>query len=450
MTIESTSRGAPRIRLLAILGVGFGLAVIVGNTIGAGILRSPGEIATRLPSFPLYIGVWIAGAVYAALGANALAELGTLIPRSGGQFVFARRGLGEYAGFVVGWSDWISTCGSTTTAAIVIAESFVFLFRLSDVYVRVISVAAILVVTMVQWRGMSLASSVQTATSVLKALALGILVAICLASGNLIPWRETATAHGALSLLQWATAIILSLQAVIFTYDGWSGVIYFSEEVKDPGRDIPRSMFGGLASVTVIYLFVQIALLRVVSLKEIAGHDLAAGVAAERIFGAWGDRLIRIIIIVTLLSAINAFQLMATRVSFGLGRDGLFTKSLVRVNRGGTPTMAHFASAAVAIVLATGTFNRVVALLAFFFVANYTVSFLSLFVLRRKMAGESRPYKAWGHPFTTGLALFGSLAFLAGCVATDVQNSIGALALLAVSYPAYRLVRRNTEENRPL
>jgi len=442
MTESATSRPAHPARLLAILGVGFGLAVTVGNTIGGGILRTPGEIAARLPSFPLYIGVWIAGALYAALGANALAELGTLIPRSGGQYVFARRGLGEYAGFIVGWSDWISTCGSTTTAAIVIAESFVFLFQLPGEFVRIISVAAILIITAVQWRGMRLASGVQAATSALKALALGILVAICLASGHLIPWRDNAPTPGGVSLLTWATAIILSLQAVIFTYDGWSGVIYFSEEVKEPGRDIPRSMFGGLAAVTVIYLFVQIALLRVVSLKQMAGHDLAAGVAAEAIFGPWGNRLIRAIIIVTLISAINAFQLMATRVVFGLGRDGLFTKSMVKVNSGGTPTLAHFTSAAVAIVLALGTFNRVVALLAFFFVANYTLSFLSLFILRREMAAEPRAYRAWGHPYTTGLALAGSVAFLAGCIATDVRNSIGALALLAISYPAWWLIRR--------
>ncbi len=109
-------------RLLRVLGVSFGLAVIIGNTIGAGIFRAPGAIAQQLPIAWLFLGVWVIGGLYALLGAIALAELGTMIPKSGGQYVFARYALGEYAGFIVGWSDWISTCGSTAAVAIVIGE----------------------------------------------------------------------------------------------------------------------------------------------------------------------------------------------------------------------------------------------------------------------------------------------------------------------------------------
>jgi APA family basic amino acid/polyamine antiporter len=104
-------------RLLRVLGVGFGLAVIIGNTIGAGIFRTPGVVATELPNPWLFFAVWIAGGLYALLGALSMAELGTMIPRSGGQYVFARYALGEYAGFIVGWSDWISTCGTTAAVA---------------------------------------------------------------------------------------------------------------------------------------------------------------------------------------------------------------------------------------------------------------------------------------------------------------------------------------------
>src|ERR1043165_2934173 len=109
-------------RLLRILGVGFGLAVIIGNTIGAGIFRTPGAVAAELPHPLLFFAVWIAGGLYALLGALSIAELGTMLPRSGGQYVFARYALGEYAGFIVGWSDWISTCGTTAAVAIVIGE----------------------------------------------------------------------------------------------------------------------------------------------------------------------------------------------------------------------------------------------------------------------------------------------------------------------------------------
>ena len=108
--------------LLRVLGVGFGLAVTIGNTIGAGIFRAPGEVARQLPDAWLLLAVWIAGGLYALLGAIQIAELGTMIPRSGGQYAFSRHALGEYAGFVVGWSDWISTCGSTAAVSIVVGE----------------------------------------------------------------------------------------------------------------------------------------------------------------------------------------------------------------------------------------------------------------------------------------------------------------------------------------
>jgi APA family basic amino acid/polyamine antiporter len=112
------------------------------------------------------------------------------------------------------------------------------------------------------------------------------------------------------------------------------------------------------------------------------------------------------------------------------------------VNAGGTPTVALALSAAVAVAFVlSGTFNEVIAVLAFFFVANYTISFASLFVLRRKMPDAPRPYKAWGYPFTPAIALIGSVIFLAGAVAGDTTRSLWALALLAVSYPVYRLLR---------
>jgi hypothetical protein len=120
---RNAPRSTHRVRLLSILGVTFGLAVAIGNTIGAGILRTPGDVAAILQTPWLFIGVWIVGALYALLGANALAELGTMLPRSGAQYVYARRAFGDYAGFVVGWNDWISTCASTSAISIVIGES---------------------------------------------------------------------------------------------------------------------------------------------------------------------------------------------------------------------------------------------------------------------------------------------------------------------------------------
>jgi APA family basic amino acid/polyamine antiporter len=431
---------------LRVLGVGFGLAVIIGNTIGAGIFRTPGAIAQQLPNLWLFIGVWILGGLYALLGAVALAELGTMIPRSGGQYVFARYALGEYAGFIVGWSDWISTCGSCAAVSLVIGEFAGALFPALGGKAVSIAAAVAIVFAILQWRGIVLGSQVQNITSLLKTLAFLALIAAAFLLGG----TTSAAPASALPNLAGPTllvAMVIALQSVIYTYDGWSGVIYFSEEVQDPSRDIPRSMFGGVLLVIGIYLLVNLALLYVVPMSSIAGQDFAAGVAAEAIFGKHGDTIFRSLTILSMLSAINAYHLMATRVLFAMSRDGLFTKQAATVNQGGTPSVALFASATVALLFIVfgKTFEKVITVLAFFFVANYALSFLSVFVLRRREPEKKRPYRAWGYPWTTALALIGSVAFLIGAVISDLRSgsrdSIYAVLLLAASYPVFRVLR---------
>jgi APA family basic amino acid/polyamine antiporter len=436
-------------QLLRILGVSFGLAVAIGNTVGAGILKAPGEVATQLPNVWMFLSVWVAGGLYALLGSISIAELATMLPRSGGQYVYAQRALGNYAGFVVGWSDWVSTCGSTAAVAIVVGDyTGVLVPTLAG---RATSIAVIMTVAfaLLQWRGVRWGSGTQKLTTLLKTLAFVALIAACFALGSggsfIEPHTPQAAAGSSLPV-----ALIIALQAVIFTYDGWTGVIYFSEEVRRPARDIPRALFGGVLSVIAIYLLVNVALLYVLPLSDMANQELAAGVAAQRIFGARGDRVIRIITIVSMLSSINAFHLMATRVLFAMSRDDLFTSRALRVNEGGTPTTSLFISMMVAVLfILSGTFKTVIAVLTFFFVASYAISFTSLFVLRRREPDAPRPFRAWGYPWTTGLALVGSVAFLIGAVASDWQNSKHALLLLAASYPAFILLKR-IARNRPV
>src|SRR6185369_8329919 len=158
-------------QLLRVLGVGFGLAVIIGNTIGAGIFGAPGDIAGRLTSPWMFLLVWVAGGIYALLGAMSIAELGTMIPRSGGQYVFSRYALGEYAGFIVGWSDWLSSCGSTAAVSLVVGTFAVALFPGLAGKAVAIAAAVTIVFALLQWRGIVWGSNIQNITSLLKALA---------------------------------------------------------------------------------------------------------------------------------------------------------------------------------------------------------------------------------------------------------------------------------------
>lgn len=453
--IENQEAAIERGRLLRILGVGFGLAVIIGNTIGAGILRTPGDVAAQLPNTWLFLGVWLAGGIYALLGAFSISELGTMIPRSGGQYVFAQYALGDYAGFIVGWSDWLSTCGTAAAVSIVIGEYLGDLFTVLSGRSVGIALAVVIVFAVLQWRGIRWGSAAQNITSLFKSLAFVALIAACfILGGNTSNEIEPSTIAAPTFL-----AVILALQAVIYTYDGWTGVIYFSEEVRDPRRDIPRSMFGGVLAIMAIYMLVNIALVYVLPISKIAGSNLAAGEAADVIFGVRGGVIIKSLTIISMLSAINAYHLMASRVLFAMGRDKLVSTKFVRVNEGGTPTPALLASTIVAVLFILGSaienayrnsqkiFEDIIAVLAFFFVVNYLMSYISVFVLRRREPQRDRPYRAWGYPVTTALTLVGSAAFLVGAVVIDLvndrRNSLYALALLAVSYPVYWLVKKS-------
>jgi len=229
---------------------------------------------------------------------------------------------------------------------------------------------------------------------------------------------------------------------VLYTYDGWYGVIYFGEEVRNPNRDVVRSMFGGVLLVIAIYVVVNLAYIHVLPMSKLAGEPLAAGAVARAIFGTYGDTTIRVLAILSLLSTINAYTLTAPRILYAMSCDELFHHRASRVNKGGTPTITLlFSTVAATLFITSGTFNTVLAALAFFFVANYSMGYISVIVLRRREPELPRPYRAWGYPWTTLIVLLGSIAFLIGAVITDKQNSLWALGILAASYPLYLIVK---------
>ena len=440
--LAASSRG----KLRQVLGVSFGVAVLIGNTILIGILRTPGDVAARLPTPALFIGVWVIGGLYALLGATSLAEPGAMLARSGGQYVIVRRGLGEYPAFVVGWSDWISTCATVALGAMVFTEYLEPLVPALGGRRVPTGVGLALLFGLLLWRRIRIGDLSQQILSASKALAFGSLIAVCL---SVPASAETAAGSGttggaAPSGLALATAIVLALQAVIYTYDGWNGPLYFGEETRNPGHGIPRSMVLGVLLVILIYVLVNVAFLRVLGISRMAGDPFVAASVGQQLFGDRGDLVIRLLVLISILSGMNAIVLMAPRVLLAMSRDRLLPAALQTVNRGGTPTVAHWTTiGVVAGFILSGTVNSVLALCAFFFVFNYTLSFVSVFALRRKEPETPRPFRVPGFPFTTGLALLGSLAFLGGSVVSDWSHSWKSMVLLALSYPVYRVLERH-------
>jgi APA family basic amino acid/polyamine antiporter len=209
--------------------------------------------------------------------------------------------------------------------------------------------------------------------------------------------------------------------------------LYFAEEDRDPNRNLPRSMIGGVASVIVVYLLVNVALLLVLPLGDLARSTLPAADAAQVLLGSRGREMITILSIVSLPPMLNAILMIGTRILFAMGRDGLLWRRAASVTPRGTPAAAMLATTAVALVLiATGTFQRLVAIVAFFLAGNYVVCCLALIVLRRKEPNQKRPFRAWGYPWSAALVLAGAAAFLVGAAAGDTINAVGALALLVL------------------
>lgn len=433
--------------LLKILGLAFGLAVLVGNTIGMGILRTPGEVAAALPSVPLFMGVWVVGALYALLGALTVAELGAMEPRSGGLYPLATLSLGPFPGFVVGWTDWLGTSGSMAAIAMVVAQYLGPLVPALAGHETATALAVIAGFGMLQWFGIRVGDLVQQATSLLKALALLALAAVAwfavqpLSVGITDPQPAAGVPVG----LAFVTAVIVALQSVIYTYDGWTGPVYFGDELKHPERDIPRSMIGGVLVVLAIYLALNAAFLRVVPIAEMAGDPFVASTVAMRLFGARGELILRALTILSLLAAVNAILLMATRIPYAMGRNGLLPRVVGRVNRGGTPDVAMVLSLLLAGgVIVSNTFDAVLALLAFFFVANYAMVFVGFFRLRLTQPERRRPFRVPLYPWVPSIALAGSLAFLVAALWSDRGHSLIALLLVGISWPVFRFTRQHS------
>ena len=430
-------------KLKKMLGVGFGIAVTIGGTIGVGILRTPGMVAEQLGSGWLIISAWVIGGIYALLGTISVIELGTMYPKAGGWYVFVRKAFGDYGGFIIGWSDWIATCASIASIAIAIGEFFVVIFPGLSSDIKAIAIIILLLFTVIQWIGLKSSSGAQQITSLIKAIAFLALVIACFIWGGNISTNGTSAVKVPSTITALFFAFVIALQSIIFTYDGWYSAVYFTEEDKNPGKNLPRSAIGGVLATIFIYLLVNIGFLYVLPVSKLAASIAPATDAAEALFGNKGGQIITILSIASLVSILNAVLLIATRIIYGLGRDKLFTTKIASVSSGGTPRPALILSTVlVALLIASGTFEILIAISAFFYVANYFAGFSALFILRKKEPDLPRPFKAWGYPWTTLIFLIGSLVFLIGDIIGDPLNAFFALLYVIISIPAFFWIKR--------
>lgn len=431
-------------QLLRILGVSFGVAVSIGTIIGAGILRTPGEVAGHLQKPWLIATVWFLGGIYALLGTLCVVELGTMLPLEGGWYAYARRAFGPYGGFVIGLMDWIVQSVSMAYTATALGEFCIELWPSwqGQEKIRLIAVSTVIVLTVLNWIGLKLGSRAQEVTSSIKALALMGLVVVCFA---LPQTHSVAIAGAGLNIPREGllVGIVLAFQAVIATYDGWYSAIYFMEEDRDPVRNLPRSALGGVLLTIFIFMLINLAFMHVLPIHLLGASKIPAADAAFAILGNRGRQLVLVIAIITLVSLINSLMLIAPRILFAIGRDGLFFRRVTDINSGGTPAIALGLSAAIAVgLILSGDFSRLIAIASVMFVAIYVSGFAALFVLRRREPSLSRPFKVWGYPLTPLIVLLGSIAFLVGSAVEDWISAVFTLGVIALTYPVYRVMRK--------
>lgn len=411
-----------------ILGVGDGLAIVVGAVIGVGILRTPGLIAGYLSDPLLIISTWVLGGVVALLASLVFAELAAMYPEAGGKFVYAREAFGPVAGFVTGWAEIVITRGfSAASKAIVIGEYLILLTGWGEI--RIWAAGVVLLFLTINLMGLRTGRIFQNTVTAIKVALILLIIAAGFWGGDGASWQISGTiAPTDGRLLGFALAYL----AISFTYYGWDDFLKLAGEVKDPGRTLPRVLIFGAVSVAVLYLFINLAFLAALTPAEAAGSPLVAADAVATVLGDAGRRMITVAALVILVSSLNVQFMGLPRVAYGLARQGLAPRSFERLSKVGTPVTGLLVVSGLIFVMAmTRSFELLIQYLAFVAISVDAMVLLSLFRLRRIRPDVDRPFHAPGYPVLPALTL-GVYATLFGIIAaTQPELALGGTGLLA-------------------
>lgn len=432
------SQARPRGELLRLLGLGFAVAVAVGEMIGSGILRTPSLVAQQVGIGAAILALWVFGAIHAALQANVLAELGTALPRVGGQYVFVRRAMGDIAGLIVGWTMWCAHIAGMAASAIAFADFTVPLIPAAAGHETGIAVGIQIVLYGANIMGLREGRAVQAVTSLLKAT---MLIAFAVAAILLMPVHtgpppSPAAAVGFLGLAA-------AYQLIRGAYNGWHAPVYFTEESLTPGRSLPRALFLGIAFTAALYVLVNAALLHALGAADMATRALPFTIVLNRIAGHGAAVLFAIGALITVASCANANVMIAPRILFALSRDRLLPSALMAVNKGGSPYMGFALTAVLSIALSTtGGFRMLFGMIATLVTLASILTELALFVLRAREPQLERPYRAVLYPWLPGAAIVLDVVLLAMFARADLRGAAFAAMLCLLCVPFAIVARR--------
>lgn len=428
-------------QLTKTLGLSFNIAVLIGGTIGVGILRTPGTIAEMLNNYWLIHACWLFGGLYVLLGANSYSELATMLPKAGGSYNYIKRALGDYAGFLSGWYDYIVNAIPPAFYCIVISEYTIILFPELANYSTVLSISLLIAFVLLHLSGVKNGSVIQQITSFLKVICFVALVVACfMYSGVEVPSIKKDNSIFQIGLI---FGFFKSLQLIIGTYNGWNAVCFFAEENDDPSKNIPKSLYSGVLLVVAIYILVNAAFFHVLPIETLSKSNLAAADVAKILFGEKGAIIVTVISIFSLISILNAFMMIPPRILYGLSRDGFFIKKGTQVNKGGTPIVALLVSSFFSLFLiCIGSFEVLFSFAAFISIIVWGLAYYSLIKLRKSAPDLIRPYRSFWYPWTTIIAIIISIGLLLGFIYSDPTAFAIIVGITLVSYPLFLLLKK--------
>lgn len=437
-----------------------GTLLTIGSIVGTGIFLTTSDMARVLPHPGLILLVWLAGGLLTLAGALTYGELGAMYPRAGGLYHYVKEAYGPLWGFLYGWTAFlVIMSGGIAALGVAFGEylgSFLPFFSTGNVLLslpvgswtwtlsggQVAAVLAIVILTAVNHLGLKEGVWVQNTLTVLK---IGSIVAF-VALGLFVPAKVVPDLYGPVGTIPGGllAAFGVAMIAALWTYDGWYGLTCSAGELRDPGRSLPRGLIFGTAAVMVFYLLLNLVYARALSVPAMAESPRIAETAAAVLFGAGAARLISAAVLVSTFGCLSATILYTSRIYLPMAEDGLFFKSLARVDpKYRTPVACLWAQTAWSVVLTvSGSYSQLYTYVIFASVVFHAMTAAAVFVLRKRQPDRPRPYRAWGYPVVPALFILACLLLIGNTLMESPAESLWGLLIVALGLPAYALFRR--------
>ncbi len=417
------------------------IAIVAGTIIGSGIFLVPNLVARNLDSSATVIGAWIFTGVLSFFGALAYAELGTIFPATGGQYVYLREIYGPLWAFLCGWAYFfVVLTASVAWLGIVFATYLSYFIPLTPMMAKGAAVALIVAVTMVNYRGVTAGATVQKLFTAIKLAGLLVLIGSAFWSGAK---AAPSPAPGPFSLSHFGIAMI----ACVLSYDGWVALSFVAGEMKQPKRNLPLALALGLGTVIVVYVLANVAYLRVLSIPQIAGADRVGALVAERTLGPAGGAFLAATILISITGSMNGWTMTAPRIFFAQARDGMFLPIFGRIHpRYKTPyvSIALFGAWSVLLTL-TGTYETLASYAMYAAWLFYGLTATGVIILRVRRPDLPRPYRMWGYPVTLVLFVAVAIGFVLNTLIATPGPAIVGTLLIAAGAPVYWIWGRKRE-----